>query len=123
MMISNEERRDVVVLLRAEKQAELCRLSDGELLDNLAETLGVDSTSEHYEDALVDRLIELIGRPTCNMDVMATGERADYECSEHIMRCLNCGAEFGYVLYSEDGDVSMDDKPNYCPNCGAEGKR
>lgn len=120
MKISDEARRDVVVLLRAEKQAELCRLSDGELLDNLAETLGVDSTSEHYEDALVDRLIELIGRPTCNMDVMATGERADYECSEHIMRCLNCGAEFGYVLYSEDGDVSMDDKPNYCPNCGAE---
>lgn len=120
MKISNEERRDVVMFLRAEKQAELCRLSDGELLDNLAETLGVDSTSEHYEDALVDRLIELIGRPTCNMDVMATGERADYECSEHIMRCLNCGAEFGYVLYSEDGDVSMDDKPNYCPQCGAE---
>lgn len=52
------------------------------------------------------------------IDVITTGERADYECSEHIMRCLNCGAEFGYVLYGEDGDVSMDDKPNYCPHCG-----
>lgn len=95
-----------------------CAAFQTAMLDNLAETLGVDSTSEHYEDALVDRLIELIGRPTCNMDVMATGERADYECSEHIMRCLNCGAEFGYVLYGEGGDVSMDDKPNYCPHCG-----
>ncbi|OKY81528.1 MAG: hypothetical protein BHV62_01560 [Eggerthella sp. 51_9] len=56
--------------------------------------------------------------PTCDIDVMATGERADYECSEHIMRCLGCGAEFGYVLYGEDGDVSMDDKPSYCPHCG-----
>ena len=67
---------------------------------------------------LFERLADLIDRPTCNMDVMTTGERADYECSEHIMRCLNCAAEFGYVLYGEGGDVSMDDKPNYCPHCG-----
>lgn len=67
---------------------------------------------------LANMLADLIDLPTCNMDVMTTDERADYECSEHIMRCLNCGAEFGYVLYSEDGDVSMDDKPNYCPHCG-----
>lgn len=57
--------------------------------------------------------------PTCNIDVMDTGERADYDCREHIMHCSNCGAEFGYVLYGEDGDVSMDDKPKFCPGCGA----
>lgn len=57
--------------------------------------------------------------PTCGMDAINTGEQADYECSEHIMHCSNCNAEFGYVLYSEDRGVSMDDKPNYCPNCGA----
>lgn len=56
--------------------------------------------------------------PTCNIDVMDTGERADYDCREHIIHCKNCGAEFGYVLFSEEGDVSMDDKPSYCPNCG-----
>ncbi len=71
---------------------------------------------------ILARLADLID-PTCNIDVMTTGERADYECSEHIMRCLNCGAEFGYVLYGEDGDVSMDDEPNYCPQCGAEVKK
>ena len=57
--------------------------------------------------------------PTCHIDVMSTGNQADYECREHLMHCKNCGAEFGYVLYGEDGDVSMDDKPSYCPNCGA----
>ena len=53
---------------------------------------------------------------------MTAGERADYECSEHIMRCLDCGAEFGYVPYGEGGDASMDDEPNYRPQCGAEVK-
>lgn len=69
-----------------------------------------------YEE-LHERLADLID-PTCNIDVMDTGERADYECREHIMHCKNCGAEFGYVLYGEDGDVSMDDRPSYCPECG-----
>lgn len=53
------------------------------------------------------------------MEALSTGEQADYECSEHIMHCSKCNAEFGYVLYSEDRGVSMYDKPNYCPNCGA----
>lgn len=56
---------------------------------------------------------------TCDIDALDTGERADYECSEHIMHCSACNAEFGYVLYSEDRGVSMDDKPRFCPNCGA----
>lgn len=59
-------------------------------------------------------------RRTCSMDAMNTGEQAGYECRERIMHCSNCNAEFGYVLYSEDGDVSMDDKPNFCPECRAE---
>lgn len=55
----------------------------------------------------------------CSMEALDTGEQADYECAEHIMHCMECGAEFGYVLYSEDGDVDMDVAPNYCPDCGA----
>lgn len=56
---------------------------------------------------------------TCSMDALDTGEQADYECGEYIMHCSNCNAEFGHVLYSEDGGVGMDDKPRFCPNCGA----
>ncbi len=70
-----------------------------------------------YEE-LHERLADLID-PTCTIDVMDTGERADYECRERIMHCSHCNAEFGYVLYGEDGDVSMDDKPKFCPGCGA----
>lgn len=117
-MVSNEERREVARKLRS--------------LDEHIEGMPLMCTKQEHNAmalrairAVVGKgdifhlLADLIDRPTCNMDVMTTDERADYECSEHIMRCLNCGAEFGYVLYSEDGDVSMDDKPNYCPHCGA----
>lgn len=116
-MVSNEERREVARKLRS--------------LDEHIEGMPLMCTKQEHNAmalrairAVVGKgdifhlLADLIDRPTCNMDVMTTDERADYECSEHIMRCLNCGAEFGYVLYSEDGDVSMDDKPNYCPHCG-----
>ena len=55
---------------------------------------------------------------TCHVDVLNTGDCAEYECSEYIMHCNGCGHEFGHVLYNEDGDVWMSEPPNYCPNCG-----
>ena len=55
---------------------------------------------------------------TCKVDVLNTGDCAGYECSEYIMHCNGCGHEFGHVLYNEDGDVWMSEKPRYCPNCG-----
>lgn len=61
-----------------------------------------------------------LGRGTCKVDVLNTGDCAGYECSEYIMHCNACGHEFGHVLYSEDGDVWMSERPNFCPNCGAE---
>ena len=70
-----------------------------------------------YAETL-EKLADLID-PKCSMDDIDTGEMADYDCCEHIMYCKNCDAEFGYVLYSEDGDVDMDDKPKFCQNCGA----
>ena len=66
-----------------------------------------------------DATVHELRERTCSMDAIDTGEMADYDCSEHIMHCKNCDAEFGYVLYSEDGDVSMYDKPKFCPECGA----
>lgn len=111
-MVSNEERREVAVFLRASKQSELCRLSDGELLDNLAETLGVDSTSEHYEDALLDRLIDLIDRPTCR-NIYAETEKVG-GC-ENGFKCSECGNMVeDYEGYRISGEF------NYCSKCGAE---
>lgn len=59
-----------------------------------------------------------LGRGTCRVDVLNTGDCAGYECSEYIMHCNGCGHEFGHVLYNEDGDVWMSERPNFCPNCG-----
>ena len=59
-----------------------------------------------------------LGAGTCQVDVLNTGDCAGYECSEYIMHCNGCGHEFGHVLYNEDGDVWMSEKPNFCPNCG-----
>ena len=61
-----------------------------------------------------------LGRGTCKVDVLNTGDCAGYECSEYIMHCNVCGHEFGHVLYNEDGDVWMSEPPRFCPNCGAE---
>ena len=112
-VVSDEERREVANWLRLSGES---LGFDNCFAQMLCDVAGTDLPSEDFDAA--GYLAYLIDRPTCNIDVMTTDERADYECSEHIMRCLNCGAEFGYVLYSEDGDVSMDDKPNYCPHCG-----
>lgn len=112
VMIANNKRREIASRLRYVANDDLGGMS---LQKRLAKELELENTSWR---GVLRGIADLIDRPTCNMDVMTTDERADYECSEHIMRCLNCGAEFGYVLYSEDGDVSMDDKPNYCPHCG-----
>ena len=117
-MLNSEERREVAETLR-KCGAELSILSAGcetafHVIDKAIGCRDEDSWERFFA-----RLADLIDRPTCDMDVLDTGEVADYECNEHIMHCCNCGAEFGYVLYSEDGDVSMDDKPRFCPNCGA----
>ena len=61
-----------------------------------------------------------LGRGECKVDVLNTGDCAGYECSEYIMYCNAFGHEFGHVLYNEDGDVWMSERPNFCPNCGCE---
>lgn len=121
MEISDKERREVARKLRENndwRNSIRALWNALGIRPDLVETTSTYDYLEHNGKKIFNHLADLIDRPTCNMDVMTTDERADYECSEHIMRCLNCGAEFGYVLYSEDGDVSMDDKPNYCPHCG-----
>lgn len=59
-----------------------------------------------------------VGAGTCKVDVLNTGDDADYECCEYIMHCRHCHYGFGYVQYNEDGDTWMDEPPKFCPNCG-----
>jgi hypothetical protein len=59
-----------------------------------------------------------LGRGTCRMGMLDTGNEAAYEHYEYIMHCEECHHEFGYVLYNEDGDTWMDERPRYCHNCG-----
>ena len=120
---TNEERRVMAERLRKAARWSYVWIDDKtlrELTGMEPSGLNDDSTINERMDSVREifrHLADLID-PTCNIDVMDTGERADYDCREHIMHCKNCGAEFGYVLFSEEGDVSMDDKPSYCPNCG-----
>lgn len=112
----SEERRDVASRLR---NGGIARNAE-EAYTLILSCVGIKPqlpARNTYKDAMA-RLADLID-PTCGMEALNTGEQADYECSEHIMHCMSCNAEFGYVLYSEDRGVSMDDKPCFCPNCRA----
>lgn len=89
-MPTSEERREV-----AERLRELVRVHDAVQCDKVAHVLGLEYevhgciAAFNRED--VTALADLID-PTCNIDVIDTGEMADYDCREHIMHCEKCGA-------------------------------
>ena len=117
MAPTNEERREV-----AERLRDYVRLRNSFPFEAFFVRLNMalfgDNGWDRTDGDVFEHLAYLIDH-TFSMDAINTGEQADYECSEHIMHCSNCNAEFGYVLYSEDRGVNIDDKPRYCPNCGA----
>lgn len=89
--------------------------------------VNITFTAEQQEE-LFQRVIEYVEingkryvpERTCQIEMIDTGNKAAYEHYEHIAHCHSCHHEFGYVLYNEDGDTWQDEKPNYCPNCGAK---
>lgn len=118
MKFTSEERREVAASMR-EARDSISFLPNTPVEQRAYDAYKIILACIGYKRGnIFDILADLID-PTCHMDAIDTGEQADYECSEHIMHCLKCGAEFGYVLYSEDRGVSMDDKPRFCPNCGS----
>lgn len=80
----------------------------------------VDTILTVYGASPAQAIDATLGRGTCRIGMLDTGDTAAYEHYEHIMHCEECHHEFGYVLYNEDGDTWMDERPHYCPNCGRE---
>lgn len=107
--INDTERREVARNLREIEERTLLDVTDGELLDMLAEAVGLDGyDGEHFEGGLLYCLADLIDRPTCQMVECAI----DYGSRSWGMRCTACGKEFEHM------------KPGYgwrfCQSCGAE---
>lgn len=106
-MISDEERREVAMSLRTAKQSELWRLSDGELIDTVADAIGVDGMSRHYEAAMFGRLADLIDRPTTKHD----------DGGGIYWRCEQCGA---FNRKDAVTDLFSVIPSRHCANCGAD---
>lgn len=110
-MISDAERREVARKLREIEERTLLDVTDGELLDLLAEAVGLDGyEGEHFEGGLLYCLADLIDRPTCEN----VHDGREFECSEcgmqwHLLDRADALEEWAHVR-----------SPRYCPNCGEE---
>lgn len=103
MEITNEERREIARKLRHVvnccDQEPYYGVPDSEVFSILGVGLGATDGFANEDD--VERLADLIDRPTCRKLIP--------DEMEGLVFCSNCGAEIG-----EYG------VPNYCHNCGAE---
>lgn len=108
MRISDEERREAARKLRNAEERTMMELTDGELLDLLAEAVGLDRYgSKNFDDGLFERIAELVDRPTCkNSEDLYDG--SFFECSE-------CGERWELTCGSP-----ADNNLSFCPRCGAE---
>ena len=106
--ISDDERREVARNLREIEERTLLDVTDGELLDLLAEAVGLDGyESEHSEGGLLYCLADLIDRPTC---------RNEEDSYDRTFLCSACG----YEAYTYGDSNCNPHDFSYCPECGAE---
>lgn len=112
-MTSNEERREIARKLRDIKCVDL---GDGLVCPScdLGEALDFDWANDDYIfEATVDKLAELIDRPTCKN---AKIYKDVFECSE-----CHCSPELITEVCNEYGEpFSVPFMPTFCPACGAE---
>ena len=103
-MISNEERREIARKLREIDRQPLCELTDGEILDLLAASVGFDQDwNEDFDEGLLGRIADLIDRPsTTRHGKFRTKYGRKTPC------CEVCGYSIGDMRWG------------YCPKCGAE---
>lgn len=107
-MISDTERREVARKLREIEGRTTSELTDGELLDLLADKVRFGRYgSKNFDEGLFGRIADLIDRPTCSMEYRPEWS-GDELCPTRAYECSVCG------------HIVMDGKPDYCPGCGAE---
>lgn len=110
MRISDAERREVAQKLREDpERIGPGYLTDGELLDVIAADVGVRASCDDFDAKLMDRLADLIDRPTCTVSMGVTG---------HVGVCTRCGAMVEMRTAVFDAIEALPTR--YCPNCGAE---
>lgn len=108
MRISDEERREAARKLRNAEERTMMELTDGELLDLLAEAVGLDRYgSKNFDDGLFERIAELVDRPTC--------KNSEYLYDGSFFECSECGERWELTCGSP-----ADNNLNFCPRCGAE---
>ena len=112
-MISDKERCEIVAWLRdAARRGNGERVTDGELVDVIAHAIGVEG-AEGFDDRLLERLADLIDRPTCKN---ADSHYDVFECS-----LCHCKVELITEVCNEYGEsFHVPFLPLYCPSCSAE---
>lgn len=103
-MISNNERREAARKLREIEWRTMPELTDGEILDLLAASVGFDQYwNEDFDEGLLGRIADLIDRPsTTRHGKFRTKYGRETPC------CEVCGYSIGDMRWG------------YCPKCGAE---
>ena len=103
-MISDEERREIARKLREIDRQPLCELTDGEILDLLAVSVGFDQYwNEDFDEGLLGRIADLIDCPSTTRHGKS---RTKY--GRKTPCCEVCGYSIGDMRWG------------YCPKCGAE---
>ena len=106
-MISDEERRKAAANLRGMTEEELSHMFLEEILDCAIGGRCLDDEGDIDERLILNRLADLIDRPTCSMEYRPEWS-GDELCPTRAYECSVCG------------HIVMDGKPDYCPGCGAE---
>lgn len=113
MRISDSERREVAARLRGVTEKELCYVFLGEILNFAVGGRCLDDEGDIDERLILNRLADLIDRPTCRN---VSGYQDTFKCSE-------CGYKIGLIaeVCNEHSELlHMPLMPLRCPNCKAE---
>ena len=107
-MISDTERREIARRLREIEGRTTSELTDGELLDLLADKVRFGLYgSKNFDEGLFERIAELVDRPTC--------KNSEYLYDGSFFECSECGERWELTCGSP-----ADNNLSFCPRCGAE---